>query len=44
MKTLHFVSTLLIGAVLLTGCSSPETQAPNAKTEVWHSVVRSGFG
>jgi tetratricopeptide (TPR) repeat protein len=34
MKTLHFVSTLLIGAVLLTGCSSPETQAPNAKTEV----------
>jgi tetratricopeptide (TPR) repeat protein len=34
MKTRHFVSTLLIGAVLLTGCSSPETQAPNAKTEV----------
>lgn len=33
MKTLHFVSTLLIGVVLLTGCSSPETQAPNAKTE-----------
>ena len=34
MKTLYFVSTLLIGAVLLTGCRSPETQAPNAKTEV----------
>ena len=33
MKTLHFVSTLLIGAVLLTGCSLPEIQAPNAKTE-----------
>ena len=33
MKTLNFVSTLLIGAVLLTGCSLPEIQAPNAKTE-----------
>ena len=42
MKTLHFVSTLLIGVVLLTGCSSPETQAPNAKTEA--GTQSSGFG
>ena len=33
MKIVSFVSTLWIGVLMLTGCSSPETKAPRAKTE-----------
>lgn len=33
MKIVSFVSTLWIGVLMLTGCSSPETKAPRAETE-----------